>query len=98
MDDLIQFLHARYDDEQRNAEAYLSEVLGTRLEDDARFRLTDIEAKRRILAGIERRRSHGENDPWESANAETDGMASEVLGSLVLPYADHPDYRQEWRP
>jgi len=22
----------------------------------------------------------------------------EVLGLLALPYADHPDYREEWRP
>jgi len=24
--------------------------------------------------------------------------SSEILGILALPYADHPDYRDEWRP
>jgi hypothetical protein len=25
-------------------------------------------------------------------------MIDELLGYLALPYADHPDYRDEWRP
>lgn len=25
-------------------------------------------------------------------------LADDILRNLALPYADHPDYRQEWRP
>jgi hypothetical protein len=27
-----------------------------------------------------------------------DGIEAKVLGYLALPYADHPDFREEWRP
>jgi hypothetical protein len=50
--------------------------------------LAECDAKRRI---IELQRSDLRDDPedWE---------ADEVLRLLALPYADHPDYRAEWRP
>lgn len=55
--------------------------------------LADVEAKRRIVEeanlylcdsgpGCGYRTKHGHN----------------VLRLLALPYADHPDYREEWRP
>ncbi len=50
--------------------------------------LAECDAKRHI---IELQRSDLRDDPqdWE---------ADEVLRLLALPYADHPDYRMEWRP
>lgn len=51
----------------------------------------DVEAKRAIvercapLANIQVRR-------------QTRNLAGDVLRSLALPYADHPDYREEWKP
>jgi hypothetical protein len=50
--------------------------------------LAECNAKRGI---IELQRSDLRDDPadWE---------ADEVLRLLALPYADHPDYRSEWRP
>ena len=49
MEDLIAFLRARLDEDERNGQDYLGEMLETRLEHDARFRLAEIAAKRRIL-------------------------------------------------
>lgn len=35
-------------------------------------------------------------EPWELADART--QPCPTLRILALPYADHPDYRQEWTP
>lgn len=44
--------------------------------------VADCEAKRRIVQAC-----------------NYDGMtADHVLECLALPYSDHPDYRQEWKP
>lgn len=50
--------------------------------------LADCEAKRRIIDLLRQRT--GEPDDH--------GQLRAALGLLALPYADHPDYRQEWRP
>lgn len=61
--------------------------------------LAECEAKRRIVeqyADAERRRVA---DPLDMAVAPRRVFALErVLRALALPYADHPDYREEWRP
>lgn len=53
--------------------------------------LAECEARRRIVEAFER--------------AEANGVDSEMgyglvvaLELLALPYADHPDYREEWKP
>ena len=48
--------------------------------------LAECEAKRRIVEGMQ---------PYCPID---DISAPEVLGYLATPYADHPDYREEWRP
>jgi len=48
--------------------------------------LAECEAKRRIVATIQR---------WLDTGYPT---LDHVLFALALPYADHPDYRDEWRP
>ncbi len=48
--------------------------------------LAECDAKRLIVEGM---RPYG---PIDDVNAD------EVLGLLALPYADHPDYREEWKP
>ncbi|MFB6626495.1 MULTISPECIES: DUF6221 family protein [unclassified Streptomyces] len=50
--------------------------------------LAEVEAKRRILSAYE----NYDNDAPELDVPES------VLRLLALPYADHPDYRKEWRP
>jgi hypothetical protein len=51
MSDLITWLRAQLDADERNLQAGLNEYLDTRLENDFRFRLAELDAKRRILAG-----------------------------------------------
>jgi len=57
----------------------------TAIYDPARV-LAECEAKRKIVEQV--------RDPAWSSYAVRDL----VLGNLALPYADHPDYREEWRP
>jgi hypothetical protein len=46
--------------------------------------LAECEAKRRIVGLIDPDRNR-----WSVRN---------ILGTLALPYADHPDYDEGWRP
>jgi hypothetical protein len=59
--------------------------------------LAQCEANRRI---IERAADViGDEDP--ATSLDEDGWISlvwEIMYELALPYADHPDYREEWRP
>lgn len=59
--------------------------------------LAEVDAKRRILAEVYPEVAKAEEliqEEWHSGgNADGD-----LLRLLALPYADHPDYRQEWRP
>jgi hypothetical protein len=48
--------------------------------------LAECEAKRRIVATIQR---------WLDTGYPT---LDHVFFALALPYADHPEYRAEWRP
>jgi hypothetical protein len=53
----------------------------------ARRRIADCEAKRRIIARLC-------DVEWTGSRAVRDV----VLAELAVPYADHPDYRPEWKP
>lgn len=64
--------------------------------------LAEVAAKRRIL---ERHPGATNVDECPGCGANLDGTWRTPPGSLcpeqvdmALPYADHPDYRQEWRP
>lgn len=60
--------------------------------DEPEFVLAEVDAKRRI---IEMEPPDHFDDPrW---NGFTEGH-EQMLRLLALPYADHPDYRAEWRP
>ena len=56
--------------------------------------LAECEAKRRIIELA--------NEQWGELDLYTTGEIPpewvRVLELLALPYADHPDYRQEWKP
>lgn len=53
--------------------------------------LAECEAKRHII------NLHAEAVA-ESMRSGSTWAYGEVLRRLALPYADHPDYREEWRP
>jgi len=98
--DLGPFLRARLDEEEqafaqsRNAELGLAEHLAHW----ARGRLIrDLEVKRKIL-------DHCVGVVYDGAAVQGDdiaasaGLALEVLCVMAVPYQDHPDYQDAWRP
>jgi len=60
--------------------------------------LREVEATRAVLAeyehALERRAEH----PDDVASAGALLTMVRVMKLLALPYAEHPDYRKEWRP
>ena len=84
MDDLVKFLRARLDEDAEPCEG-ASEYVDCR--DLSERRVRDVEAKRQI---VDRCASIADGSAWD--------LAEEVLRLLALPYVDHPDYREEWRP
>ncbi|MER8220860.1 DUF6221 family protein [Streptomyces sp. NPDC094143] len=54
--------------------------------------LAEVEAKRRVIE----RCTAVQGLLLDDFTAEH--LADEVLALIALPYADHPDYREEWRP
>lgn len=64
------------------------------LEIDPARLLTECEAKRQI---IERARMAWDNSDCTECN-EAGYLADDLLKLLALPYAGHPDYRDDWRP
>lgn len=99
MDDLIAFLRARLD--EREARAGLHDRDCVTLDDtfegttdpcdcpEPAFVLADVAAKRRILDFIDEDPPFLDGGSW--------AYLDPILRLLALPYADHPDYRQEWR-
>jgi hypothetical protein len=67
--------------------------------------LAEVDAKRRIVKWCEEvigDRDLSQYDQFGSLKDDKDALAVtlavETLRLLALPYADHPDYREEWRP
>lgn len=56
--------------------------------------LAEVDAKRRIVDYlVEELEDQGADNPWWY-----DDKLLPILRCLALPYADHPHYREEWRP
>ena len=102
MTDLVDFVHARLDDDE--AAAY-----DIARNDPARA-LADVEAKRELLATDDTpfctsgcwRPDQTPKDPdsgWTVVIPHHyDCTAYYIAQVLALPYAGHPDYQEEWRP
>lgn len=62
--------------------------------------LRDVEAKRRIVDRYEDALVRLDDPEYSTPEARTQIREYEdfVLPALALPYAEHPDYRDEWRP
>ena len=56
--------------------------------------LGECEAKRRIVEAANEERPKGAN--WTAYMRGIWAAQNAVLYDLALPYADHPDYREEW--
>jgi len=86
MADLAEFLLARIaEDEAAYESAYVAYLDG--------FPFTPT----RVLAECETKRRIVELCAyWQRPVDGLDG--EDILRLLALPYADHPDYREEWRP
>lgn len=113
MKDLAQFLHDRTNEDERDAhnihdrqsDGYLDSaycICGypTRV-------LSEVKAKQRLLEehtpAVTKGRPNRERGCLTCTTAQTwDVVANEAncltLRLLALPYADHPGYREEWRP
>jgi len=60
--------------------------------------LAECAAKRRIVKEIETTRRLAETFPGGSGRLSLVHGLDAVLRLLALPYADHPDYLEAWRP
>ena len=58
-------------------------------------RMAECEAKRQIVEFFAAQDSLQPDDPLSAGLLTAEGV---VLPHLALPYASHPDYREEWRP
>lgn len=136
MDDLVQFLRTRLDEDEQIARAATSgpwsvdsetyaeainaadgvqvvaggrwggeasvfesteDALHIARHDPARV-LRDIEAKRAVISRYERAMENRRAHPDDLASAGAFLALHGAVRLLTVPYADHPDYREQWRP
>lgn len=92
MSDLTDFLLARIAEDEAAVRPYADGDSKSRGWVAARV-LADSAAKRRIVDDLstEVREAEEHGDRHDAA------CAMHYLRLLALPYADHPDYREEWR-
>lgn len=108
MTDLVEFLRARLDEDERAARRSLdapadalrysdvdewSESLAWRFTEDRVLR--EVEAKRRIVATFAALDSHPNRLTYADMQQQWVALRA-VIAALAMPYADHPDYREEW--
>jgi hypothetical protein len=97
---LVEFLKARLDEDEQVAKAAsdpggphlpAAQLEHARRHDPARV-LAEVEAKRRIID------AHHPVDPCDAHDASFETISCDTLLLLALPYADHSDYDEAWRP
>ena len=100
MSDLMEFLKARLADDTEWATTVLDDPKAWNLHGTARRFLAEAEAKRRILDDVlptmkaDELQIAGE---WGVGSDPSREASDDLLSLLALPYANHPDYRAEWR-
>lgn len=62
------------------------------------FVLADLESKRRIMARAMVGSTCGQTHPQMDRYCLTGHPDVETLRLLALPYVDHPDFDEKWRP
>jgi hypothetical protein len=100
MSDLVEFLRARLGEDEQVA------LGGDRESPDMTYRLDErlcwvSVTPARVLREVEAKRQTIERclraEIGDSGDFGAITLAENVLADLALPYADHPDYREEWR-
>lgn len=98
--DLVEFLRARLDEDEERARFVQRErgdrheIESWRLSCHDEYDLLCIEPSRALAEVAAKRRIIDEGDDrYDGADEHW-----RVLALLALPYADHPDYDEEWRP
>lgn len=87
---LTEFLLARFAEDEARALALSrsnSMPQGMAVRKHLRLNVADCEAKRRMV-------THLTDMKWVGSYAVRDVL----LGDMALPYADHPDYEEGWKP
>ncbi len=107
MDDLIAFLRARLDERQAmidlannvamNGFETVDEEAWSYLS-DPEFAAADVAAKRAMVWLYRREVEDGTSISWSTEQAARVYVLQHALELLALPYAAHPDYREEWKP
>jgi hypothetical protein len=93
---LTEFLLARLDEQRTECDG-TGEYSGCW--NLSEFAEQSVAAMRRIVGIWSLQMSEPEDDyPTGPIGGEGAEVYYEVLQHLALPYADHPDYREEWKP
>lgn len=107
MNDLVKFLRARLNDDERviheagrtdgDHELYVldDDYRHDRIVISGKRAQDEVAAKRRIIDRYEQQAARASENAMEEDRAWT---LEPVLLDLALPYASHPDYQQDWRP
>lgn len=97
MSDLVEFLRARLDEDERDAIDWHFDAGIARGWESLKDRvLAEVEAKRRIIDGMMRVGESGRlcltcgDERWYN-------VRDLILVEMVQPYADHPDFDPEWK-
>ncbi|MFE6126710.1 DUF6221 family protein [Streptomyces sp. NPDC056437] len=70
---------------------------GTRAPGEAERVLEEVAAKRQLLAKYEEVADNDVDQPYEYAYGYANALGDAVR-LMALPYAEHPDYKEDWRP
>ncbi|MFR9794206.1 DUF6221 family protein [Streptomyces sp. MB22_4] len=93
MDDLVRFWIDRLDEE----EAGIRDCLLSDEPNVSERDLDDVTAKRKLAQKYDEVADNDVNEPYEYAFGYANALG-EAVRLLAVVYADHPDYRTEWRP
>lgn len=93
--DLVEFLRARIDEDEQNARDYGDDgTPGTW----SHWALAVCESHRRIIDRIEQLAGHLDSAGLMLPDQISADLLDGLVAELALPYAEHPDWREEWRP
>lgn len=99
--DIVEFLRARLDEDERDAIAIRDCVMFHGVDSDAEAEVIRLSSPDRVLREVEAHRRIVDLG-WHHLGDEEYGWGMEeakrqVLRIMATAYADHPDYDPEWR-